>query len=497
MQSRSIFKLLRFNYAFIILLMSFSSITILIFSQIINNQYNEILDTQLKFNNYIINLNNINNQLDMIIRYESFDRKDSFFESKDELLGVALDLTEIFTNTGLWRRVVDLYYMAETFMNESKSAVRLMTAGYSDAAIPSYNSAKKLFNLTSEYYYNSYEKLLTLVNSEKENANVYRRRLTFIGIGLIGFLILFSSYLAKRFSKLITGPINELISIVSSSSISDSEIDIIKIPKNEIQEVEALSNAYNHFSRRINTQFNKLKNNAELEKKLYKEETKNLKVLNLLKISELKALQSRINPHFMFNSLNMINNVAYLENAEQTTSLLESLGSYLRYNYDKFNKIVTIKDEIENIQDYFSIQKIRMGERLKYEIYCEDKVYSAKLPCLIIQPLVENSLIHGFGRSIKDALVRVSVKFNENRVVINVADNGAGIDNKTIKYLSEISFEDNFNDENSKGIGLHNVINRLHICFNGDINYKIISELDEFTQIEIDIPYIQDDIDGL
>ena len=91
-----------------------------------------------------------------------------------------------------------------------------------------------------------------------------------------------------------------------------------------------------------------------------------------------------------------------MEGAEQTTDLLGSLGSFLRYHLDKFSKIVTIGDEVENVRDYFYLQSRRLGDRVRYEIQDDERAHASMIPCFIIQPLVENSIIHGVGKYVSD-----------------------------------------------------------------------------------------------
>ena len=456
-----------------------------------------MIERHILFNNYMLALNDVNNELEMIIRHENFERCNNFFQSKDKLLQEASNLKEIFKYSELWRRNIDLNNMANSFSREANSAVLLMTDGYNTAAIPVYNEARHLFNLTNTYYYNSYDKLLSKLDEERENIDIYRSRLNIASISLIIGLFVISAFLAQSFAKKITKPISNLTDFVSNAAISEDRVNIIDVKDNKIVEVEALARAYNIFSRRINAQFYKLKKNVELGKRLHEEETKNLKVQNLLKASELKALQSRINPHFMFNSLNMINNVAFLEGAAQTTDLLEALGSYLRYNYDKFNKVVTIKDEMDNVNDYFQIQKIRMGDRLKYELISDENTKDALIPCLIIQPLVENSIVHGVGKYIDNAFIKVKVQLIESRVHISIFDNGIGITDKSLTILNSLCKKEELVDDDNTGIGIRNVISRLKIFYNNKIHFEFNSIPGEFTEINIDLPYRKETNSGL
>lgn len=491
---RSIYKELRLHYAAIILIMSLSSLTLFLLSSLVSDRFNDIIDQYALFNNYLITINDVNNELETIIRQEKFERSENFFESRGRLLSDAMSLVEDSKSPELWRRNTDLLNMARTYSNEAKSAVLLMTGGYSAAAIPIYEKSRYLFYLTNQYYYRSYETLLSIINKDRRAVTLYRTRLNAVGIVLIFSLVILSSFLAQKLSKLITFPITDLTRLVSNAAISDHQIEKFVIESQKIDEYKSLTHAYNVFSRRINDQFVKLKQNTELERKLFEEETKNLKIQNLLKESELKALQSRINPHFMFNSINMIKNVAYIEGSEKATRLLESFGGFLRYNYDKFNKVVSMRDECSNVTDYFMIQKIRMGDRLDFELSFDERTLDAMAPCLIVQPLVENSIDHGVGKYLEKAYVSVRTQLVKNRVVLTVYDNGVGIPSDRLSALNSLLLSSDLENNVQSGIGISNVLSRLNIFYKGDIKYEIKSEPNRFTEITIDMPFIQEEV---
>ena len=216
-------------------------------------------------------------------------------------------------------------------------------------------------------------------------------------------------------------------------------------------EVNQLQVAYNRFIKRINRQFGQVKKTMALERRLLEEEAKGLRVQNMLKISELKVLQSQINPHFLFNTLNMIASNAYLEGAEQTVGMIGLLGSYLRYNLDNANKTVSIQDEIENARDYLEIQKKRLGDRLDYHIQMDEQCAHAQLPCLILQPLVENSVSHGLRDRLEGGCIWVGALKNGARVQISVKDNGTGISPEELERLNHLQAESVWSVEENWG----------------------------------------------
>ena len=487
---QTISQVLKRHYTIIVLIMSVSSITSFGLNRFISFKYDQIIDQYGLFNDYLVTINKVGQEMESIIRQENFDRKNLFLFNRDKLLSDARRLRSSTEDPDLLRRYTDLNFLAQSYTNEATSAIRLMIDGYPSAAIPIYEQARHLFYLTNQHYYRTYETLALNVNQGRQQATRFRFQLNVAGLSIIVVLIVISMYLAATLSGWITSPIKSLTAIVSNAAISNHEIDTIVIEGHNIDEYDNLTTAYNIFASRINKYLIDMKKNADLERKLHDEETRNLKITNLLKVSELKALQSRINPHFMFNSINMIKNVAFIEGAGQATELLESFGSFLRYNYDKFDKVVTIKDEYQNVVDYFAIQKIRMGDRLNFEINFEKNAFDAMLPCLVVQPLVENSIDHGVSSYISDAFIRVESKVVDQRVLLIVEDNGVGIGEKRLKQLNSLILSDNLENEFEGGIGISNVISRLSIFFNNDLRYNLQNREGGGTIIRIDIPYL-------
>ena len=169
--------------------------------------------------------------------------------------------------------------------------------------------------------------------------------------------------------------------------------------------------------------------------------------------------------------------------------MLESFGEFLRYNLDNFGKVVSMEKEIENIKDYVEIQKIRFGDRIDFIINEDEKARKVKVPCLILQPLVENAIVHGVGMYINQAMVSVDVrKLSDTQVRIIILDNGVGMTPEKLEEIRSKTVESvNVQEENS--IGLANVFKRLRLFFNNEVKIKIDSEEKKFTKIQIIIPF--------
>lgn len=226
----------------------------------------------------------------------------------------------------------------------------------------------------------------------------------------------------------------------------------------------------------------------EQEMKLIEAGANRIKMENLLKELELKTLQAQVNPHFLFNALNTIARLAMFESAKTTESITYSLANLLRYSIKNINQSVSIEEALNYIKDYLNIQSVRFGKRLKYEIEFESQVMNFHLPAMTLQPLIENSIVHGIEPKIEGGIIRITGRIVENQVLIEVYDTGKGMSQETIDKLLHGSARST-GAGHSTGIGFNNVRKRLEHYSNGECEISIQSEEGAWTKIIMSLPY--------
>lgn len=139
---------------------------------------------------------------------------------------------------------------------------------------------------------------------------------------------------------------------------------------------------------------------------------------------ELKSLQNQINPHFLFNCMNMIMKQAYMEKASQTQHITEAIARYLRSVLDQEGEIVTIHQELQQIKNYLDIQELRFGSRFRYQLNCDSQCRSLNVPFMILQPLVENTVTHGVDCCARGIQLCCHIEKEGESVLIYVEDDG-------------------------------------------------------------------------
>ena len=197
-------------------------------------------------------------------------------------------------------------------------------------------------------------------------------------------------------------------------------------------------------------------------------------LISLLKYSELKALQSQINPHFLFNVLNTMTSLIRT-NPEKAREVTIDLSNYLRYNLDNNLKSVELIKELNQIDTYIKIEKARFGEKLNIIYDVEESLYNFQIPSLIIQPLVENSIKHGILKKRDNGFVKIIVKRIDKDIEVAIEDDGVGIEQAVI---------DNLDKKIEENIGLKNVHQRLKLLYGEGLN---ITKLEQGTRIKFKI----------
>lgn len=238
-------------------------------------------------------------------------------------------------------------------------------------------------------------------------------------------------------------------------------------------EISDLSLAMNQMKNEIKTYLTELEKKRELENNI-----KEMKILNEQKDkafmeSRIREINAKINPHFLFNSLNLVGKYAFMEEPEKAMDIIEGLSKILRYSLEAGGQFVELKTELDIIKTYIYVQKCRFGENISFELNYDKTIEKWLIPSMILQPLVENSFKHGYSKKGHMTLKINVIKVNEG-IQIEVFDDGVGIDN-----IDEVL---------QSGLGVTSVHTRLALIY-GEMNlFEIYSEKDFFTKIKIKIP---------
>lgn len=208
--------------------------------------------------------------------------------------------------------------------------------------------------------------------------------------------------------------------------------------------------------------------------------------------AQMKSLEARINSHFLFNTLESINSMAELEDNEQIATMSLSLGNMFRYTLKTQSELVTVNDELGNVQDYVSIQQIRFDYRFRLVTDMSEDFRHRKVLKLILQPLVENALYHGLKYCSCGDQITITGKEEGPYLLIDVRDNGQGMKPEQIlslqKNLSEEASFTELGHRNKQSIGLKNIHSRIELYYGSGYGLSITSDYGNWTNIRIKLP---------
>ncbi len=349
-----------------------------------------------------------------------------------------------------------------------------------------YQNTEKKKELIESLYDNFYQALDSYLSGQLYVLESLRGRLNIVVILIEVGIVCYFIWHVKRLSRQITVPVQELTDqtkeiIAGNSHIEMKYCDTVK------DELGILNNAFYQMVETNNRNFEQLKRQSVLEKSLADAKIDYANLQAKLDRIRLRMLQSRVNPHFMFNTLNIIAGLAVEEDAEKTTQITIKTAKYLRYSLVSLDKTVKLKQEFENIQDYIDIQKERFGERIRAQFWMDEKCQEAFIPSMILQPLCENSLVHGMAPLIRATSLIVSAKERGEKMILCVEDDGAGMTQETLEKVRErLRMAEDYDD--TQGIGIVNTYQRLQMFFEKQVTCMVESEPNIRTTVTFLMP---------
>ncbi len=204
---------------------------------------------------------------------------------------------------------------------------------------------------------------------------------------------------------------------------------------------------------------------------------------------ELRALQSQINPHFMYNTLETINMMAVLKGNFEISDVLSAFGEMLRFNIDNREKVVSIAEELRHVSAFLKIQRIRYHDRFTVSYELEPDIEQYQIIKLTLQPLVENAIVHGFTEKQGLGSITIHIRKEGETLIIIIADNGLGITPERLEDITKSLAQEEASAKNG-GIGLLNINERIKLYFGSGYGLQIKSRFKEGTEVMMVIPAI-------
>jgi sensor histidine kinase YesM len=482
-------KLLWF-IASVIVLMAIINIYSIIVTRSIDVEYSNMINKMIKIDQIGQNMKLSVFYFDKYFSTKAQSDLDNYRKYYNIAKSQSMDLNNSLSNDSTII-LQDLQYTLDSYFENGEEAVfKSLSSVRGDDFYSYFLEAKNIASYSIDYVQKLHDSYLKYNNQIYQDLN-RKTRVSQIAI-IVSFIVIifFCVFFSIIFSKKITVPIGELAA--ASQEVAKGNFDICDIKASGINEIDILAKGFNIMVEDIRTLIKEIKQKADVEKRLKDQEMKNLLVENMLKEAQFKALQSQVNPHFLFNTLNTIVQTAVIEGAYETEKLIDSVSELLRYSLSSIDRHSTVGKEIEIIREYAYIQETRFKDRVKFYISMDESLYDVEIPGMTLQPLAENAFIHGIEPKEEGGEISIEAKKEGEFCLIKIEDNGVGMSKDK---LQEIMKEDgSLNHKgHTTGIGINNVVKRLKIFCNSEEAFKIESAENMGTKIYIKIPLFEGD----
>lgn len=282
-----------------------------------------------------------------------------------------------------------------------------------------------------------------------------------VAMGLMIVALFFSRFISRS----ITQPIQQLCD--SMERVQEGDFSVSDIVVESQNEIGSLTKSFNVMTHRIQ---------ELMEQNIWEQEAK--------RKSELKALQSQINPHFLYNTLDSIIWMAEGKKNEEVVLMTASLARLLRQSISNEDEVVSIGQEVEYARGYLTIQKMRYKDKMEFQIEVDPSILHIPLIKLVLQPVIENAIYHGLKYKESKGLLLVKGFMKNDNAVLQVIDNGVGMDEETLAHI----YERHKVNYQSNGVGVYNVQKRLQLYYGNEYGITYESKKGEGTTATITIP---------
>lgn len=365
----------------------------------------------------------------------------------------------------------NIYYLGKNYLKVSEEAVKAKRGRDVQTYGERYEEAGKI-----KEYLNGYISSLNNIQFQGNSNNYLLLQNSLYYMEVVGTIMFFvvvlcDTIMVVMMTRRLTKPLKILSGRAKEVTAGDLSVDIPVFRTGD--EVESLSKAFDKMMGSIREYVEAQRVSMEKENEMRENE---LKTQTLLKDAQLKYLQSQINPHFLFNTLNAGMQLAMIEDADKTALFIENMAEFFRYNLSRINEDATLADEIRLVDHYIYILNVRFAGDIHYKKEIEPGLENVLVPSMILQPLVENAVQYGIRGVEWEGWVTLRIWQEAGTVYIEVADNGRGMSQELIERVLRGENVKNKKNSKSNGIGIYNVLERLQMYYTTEDVLEIESD---------------------
>lgn len=350
--------------------------------------------------------------------------------------------------------------MSESYLALAEEAVSAKRGRNVEKYKELYDSSQNLYS-----YINTYIDELNSQQFRNNSANyqTLREALEYLEISSLVLMTVMMGIGILMLFGITKGMIEPLTNLAETANlVGQGNFNVKMPPTDSLDEVGIVTRAFNTMVESLEEYIIRTTRSMEKEQQMMEKE---LLMKNHLKEAQLKYLQSQINPHFLFNSLNAGVQLAMMEDAEKTCIFVEKMADFFRYNVKKGLEDASLGEELTAVENYIYILNVRFAGDIHFTKKVDESIMECRVPSMILQPLVENAVNHGIRNIDWEGKILLEITGLEDNILIRVKDNGKGMSEERIREVLDGCMEDTGEQSDSTGVGMNNVISRLELYY--------------------------------
>lgn len=394
------------------------------------------------------------------------DALENYYRAEQTFNGLVTELSGRISSDRMLRMERNIKFMSEQYMNEVSQTIDAKRGRNTEKYRVRYENATTLYGYVSTYIYSlNNEQFAENSGNYSDMLSAFRRFETTSTMVMI-LVIVVNVGLILQLTYTMIKPLRELKA--NADEVARGNFDIEPVPVNSTDEIGVVTSAFNQMVVSIQNYIEQIRLSMETEQELREKE---FLMKSHLKDAQLKYLQAQINPHFLFNTLNAGAQLAMMEGADKTYEYVQHMSEFFRYNVKKGSQTVTVREELELVDNYIYILNVRFSGEIHYEKDIDRNLLDIEMPSMILQPIVENCVNHGIREMMGEGRIITSVSRIDDVACISICDNGAGMTQEQIDSI--LSGE---SARETHGIGLDNVIARIRMFTEAEDSFSILSD---------------------
>lgn len=435
----------------------------------------------LQLNELAQALDEVQNSMTNYLNVKTSDALEDYYRSEQDYMNLVDGLSDDVTGISYDRMKRNIKHMSEQYLEIVDQTIEAKRGRNVEKYRVRYENATQLYDYINTYIYSlNNEQFKSNTENYNELAQIFRM-FESISIGVMFVVIIFNVCIIIKMVETLISPLKALSKSADEVAKGNFDIELLEVQSED--EIGVVTNTFNKMVISIRLYIKRIRHSMEVERAMKEKE---LMMEAHLKDAQLKYLQAQINPHFLFNTLNAGAQLAMLEGADRTYEYVQNMAEFFRYNVKKGDEIVTIREEIELVDNYIYILNVRFSGDIHYEKKIDKSLLHVQMPSMILQPIVENCVNHGIREMAGEGKIFLSVYCIDDVACISIRDNGVGMSQETIDKVLSGTYREEELAAGSNGIGMDNVIGRLKLFTESEDVMSIISEgTDKGTEVII------------